>query len=104
MVLIEAAQWAEGQREQARVQVSVLPPTGCVTLSKLLSTSNLVIPSTMSQGDWTRSPRVHGWGFEGLSTPEIVFTFYAYAYFFRGTGSMFPVTNTPTPTTPHTSL
>lgn len=104
MVLIEAAQWAEGQREQARVQVSVLPPTGCVTLSKLLSISNLVIPSTMSQGDWTRSPRVHGWGFEGLSTPEIVFTFYAYAYFFRGTGSMFPVTNTPTPTTPHTSL
>ena len=104
MVLTEAAQWAEGQREQARVQVPVLPHTGCVTLSKSLSISNLVISSTMSQGGWTRSPRVHGWGFEGPSTPEIVFTFYAYAYFFLGTGSMFPVINTPTPTTPHTRL
>ena len=54
----------------------------------------------MSQEGWTRSPRVHGWGFEGPSTPEIVFTFCAYAYFFLGIGSMFPVTNTAHPRHP----
>lgn len=102
VVLIEAAQWAEGHREQARVQALVLLPTGCVTLSKSLSISNLVLPSTMSQGGWTTSPRVHGWGFEGPSTPEIAFTFCADAYFFwvQGPRSLSSIPPFPPPHTP----